>query len=79
MSNQFISLNRRLLLKAGATLPLAGLLPQAARADGPIKMASVYTVPVEQQWVSRIHKAANTAKDRGDIEYVFSEKVANTD
>ena len=79
MANQFLTLNRRLLLRAGATLPLAGLLPQAARADGPIKMASVYTVPVEQQWVSRIHKAANTAKDRGDIEYVFSEKVANTD
>ena len=79
MANQIFTLNRRVLLKAGATLPLAGLLPQAARADGPIKMASVYTVPVEQQWVSRIHKAANTAKDRGDIEYVFSEKVANTD
>jgi basic membrane lipoprotein Med (substrate-binding protein (PBP1-ABC) superfamily) len=29
--------------------------------------------------VSRIHKAANAAKERGDIEYVFSEKVANTD
>ena len=79
MANQIFTLNRRVLLKAGATLPLVGLLPQAARADGPIKMASVYTVPVEQQWVSRIHKAANTAKDRGDIEYVFSEKVANTD
>jgi len=34
---------------------------------------------IEQQWVSRIHLAANTAKDRGDIEYVFSESVANTD
>jgi basic membrane lipoprotein Med (substrate-binding protein (PBP1-ABC) superfamily) len=29
--------------------------------------------------VSRIHKAATIAKDRGDIEYTFSEKVANTD
>jgi basic membrane protein A and related proteins len=36
-------------------------------------------VPVEQQWVSRIHKAANAAKDRGDIEYVFTENTANTD
>jgi basic membrane lipoprotein Med (substrate-binding protein (PBP1-ABC) superfamily) len=34
---------------------------------------------VEQQWVSRIHKAATAAQERGDIEYTFSEKVANTD
>jgi basic membrane lipoprotein Med (substrate-binding protein (PBP1-ABC) superfamily) len=50
-----------------------------ARAADPIKAAAIYTVPIEQQWVSRIHLAANTAKDRGDIEYVFSESVANTD
>jgi basic membrane lipoprotein Med (substrate-binding protein (PBP1-ABC) superfamily) len=34
---------------------------------------------VEQQWVSRIHKAANAAKERGDIEYVFSENTSNSD
>ncbi|KAB2860529.1 MAG: BMP family ABC transporter substrate-binding protein, partial [Bauldia sp.] len=31
------------------------------------------------QWVSRIHKAATAAQERGDIEYTFSEKVSNTD
>ncbi len=36
-------------------------------------------MPVEQQWVSRIHKALNAAKGRGEIEYVFSENVANAD
>lgn len=62
---------------AGAMLPLVG--PQPARAAGAIKTAAIYTVPVEQQWVSRIHKAATAAQARGDIEYVFSEKVSNTD
>jgi basic membrane protein A and related proteins len=71
--------SRRLMLKLAAATPLAGLLPQLANAAGPIKTAAIYTVPVEQQWVSRIHKAATTAKERGDIEYVFSEKVSNTD
>ncbi|MGH6959151.1 MAG: BMP family protein [Dongiaceae bacterium] len=52
---------------------------RGARAADPIKAAAIYTVPIEQQWVSRIHQAANTAKERGDIEYVFSESVANTD
>ena len=50
-----------------------------ALAQGKLKVAAVYTVPVEQQWVSRIHKALNDAKGRGEIEYVFSEKVANAD
>ncbi len=79
MTTSFTNLNRRNLIRlgaAGATLPF---MPQFANAAGPIKTAAIYTVPVEQQWVSRIHKAANIAKDRGDIEYVFSEKVANTD
>jgi basic membrane protein A and related proteins len=82
MTRNTIRANRRSLLKlaaAGAALPLAGLFPRAGQAAGPIKTAAIYTVPVEQQWVSRIHKAATIAKDRGDIEYVFSEKVSNTD
>jgi basic membrane lipoprotein Med (substrate-binding protein (PBP1-ABC) superfamily) len=50
----------------------------AAMAE-PVKVAAVYTVPVEQQWVSRIHKALNEAVARGDITYQYSENVADTD
>ncbi|WP_420407319.1 BMP family protein [Hoeflea sp.] len=75
-------LNRRQLLAgaaAGATaLTLPGFIGRA-RAEGPLKVAAIYTVPVEQQWVSRIHKAANAAVERGDIEYVFSENTSNND
>ncbi|WP_309086487.1 BMP family protein [Chelativorans sp.] len=80
--NPFLPLSRRGLLKgAGATAALAAGagLPNRLLAQEPIKVAAVYTVPVEQQWVSRIHKAANTAKERGDIEYVFSENTSNND
>jgi basic membrane lipoprotein Med (substrate-binding protein (PBP1-ABC) superfamily) len=73
-------LSRRKLIEyagSAAALPLIGM--GAAQAKDVIKTAAIYTVPVEQQWVSRIHKAALTAKERGDIEYTFSEKVANTD
>jgi basic membrane lipoprotein Med (substrate-binding protein (PBP1-ABC) superfamily) len=75
-------LNRRRLLQGGgaaAALALAGGLPTPVRAQEKIKVAAIYTVPVEQQWVSRIHKAANAAKARGDIDYVFSENVSNND
>lgn len=75
-------LSRRKLMQltgSAASLPLLGSLSDLARAEGAIKTAAIYTVPVEQQWVSRIHKAALAAKERSDIEYTFSEKVANTD
>lgn len=75
-------LSRRKILQltgSAASLPIIGSFSGLARAEGAIKTAAIYTVPVEQQWVSRIHKAALAAKERGDIEYTFSEKVANTD
>ena len=71
------SLTKRALLAAmvaGSTLLVAG-----AAAAEKVKVAAIYTLPVEQQWISRIHKALNTAAERGDIDYVFSENVANTD
>ena len=72
---------RTVLGLAAAAMLAAGLLPGAADAQKakPIKVAAIYTVPVEQQWVSRIHKALNAAQDRGDITYTYSENVANTD
>lgn len=75
-------LNRRQILAGtaagAAALAMPGFLGKA-RAEGPLKVAAIYTVPVEQQWVSRIHKAANAAVARGDIEYVFSENTSNND
>ncbi len=50
-----------------------------AFAQTKMKVAAIYTVPVEQQWVSRIDKALKAAVARGEIEYVFSENVANAD
>jgi basic membrane protein A and related proteins len=74
-----IPLSRRRLIQAGGALSLAAALPTRLLAAEPIKTAAIYTVPVEQQWVSRIHKAAIAAADRGEIEYVFTENTSNTD
>jgi basic membrane lipoprotein Med (substrate-binding protein (PBP1-ABC) superfamily) len=72
---------RDVLLATGgmAAMSAFGAMPRRAHAAEKIRTAAIYTVPVEQQWVSRIHKAATAAQERGDIEYTFSEKVANTD
>jgi len=63
------------------TLAAAALAAAAvpAQAQNKLKVAAIYTVPVEQQWVSRIDKALKAAVARGEIEYVFSENVSNAD
>jgi basic membrane lipoprotein Med (substrate-binding protein (PBP1-ABC) superfamily) len=63
------------------TLAAATLVATAApaQAQSKLKVAAIYTVPVEQQWVSRIDKALKAAVARGEIEYVFSENVSNAD
>lgn len=72
---------RRAVSAAAATLAATslGALTLPAFAQAKLKVAAIYTVPVEQQWVSRIDKALKAAVARGEIEYVFSEKVANAD
>src|SRR6187551_1001580 len=72
---------RRRMLRACAALALGASLlgPGTALAQQKMKVAAIYTVPVEQQWVSRIHKALNAAVARGEIEYKFSENVSNAD
>lgn len=72
-----MKLTRRFVLASFAT---AGMTMAAGLAAAePVKVAAIYTLPVEQQWISRVHLALNTAAERGDIDYSFSENVANTD
>jgi len=71
-------LGRRAFVSAlalGTALSLSG----SAWAQDVLKVAAVWTVPVEQQWASRLHNALVAAQERGDIEYVYSENVTNTD
>jgi basic membrane lipoprotein Med (substrate-binding protein (PBP1-ABC) superfamily) len=72
---------RRAVLSAAVSASVLAAVGASGPAFGQakIKVAAVYTVPVEQQWVSRIHKALNAAKARGAIDYEFSESVANAD
>ncbi len=70
------TLGRRSML--GAALA-ASVVARAAAQGAPVKVASIYTVPVEQQWVSRLHAALRTAEGRGEVSYKWSENVANND
>ena len=73
-----MKIHRRIALLAVAATTLAAMAP-VAFAQAKLKVAAVYTVPFEQQWVSRLHKALKAAEARGEIEYKASENVANPD
>jgi basic membrane protein A and related proteins len=74
-----MSFSRRQSLVAALAAAALASLSLPALAQTKIKVAAIYTVPVEQQWVSRIDKALKAAVARGEIEYVFSENVTNAD
>ena len=67
----------RVIVTAIAGTVLA-LLASIAAADT-IKVAGIYTQPIQQKWDARLHQALTNAENRGEIEYSFSEKVSNTD
>ena len=64
---------------AVAALAAFSLPGEAARAQEKLKVAGIYTVPIQQKWVATLHKALNAAQARGEIEYSFSEEVPNSD
>lgn len=78
------AISRRALLKTAgigaSALAVPGMLGAAGAAShGKLKVAAIYTLPVEQQWISRIHQAAVAAAEAGEIEYVYSESTSNND
>jgi len=74
-----VAARRQLIIRSVAiAAALAAGAPGLALAQqAKLKVAAVYTVPFEQQWVGRIHKALKAAEARGEIEYKATENVSN--
>ncbi len=72
-------LTRRTFAKLTAAIGGASALGLRPAFADTIKVAGIYTQPIQQKWDARLHLGLEAAKASGDIEYVFSEKVANTD
>lgn len=66
-------------LKVLALLVLCTTLMAVPALAEKIKVAGIYTQPIQQKWDAVLHKALLAAQKNGDIDYVYSEKVANTD
>jgi basic membrane protein A and related proteins len=70
---------RRGFVKAIAVGAAALSMSGVAFAQELTRVAAIWTVPVEQQWASRLHNALVAAQERGEIEYLYSENITNTD
>lgn len=70
---------KRILTIAAALCLAIAMFAGTAMADSKIKVAGIYTQPIQQKWDACLHKALQKAADAGEIEYVYSEKVSNTD
>jgi basic membrane protein A len=57
---------------------LLALTPLSAMAEK-ITVAGIYTQPIQQKWDAALHRALDSLAGQGEIDYVYSEKVANTD
>ena len=67
------------LLAAALAAVISALFGIGGAAADRIKVAAVYTQPVQQKWVARLHEALVDARRRGEIDYAFTEKVPNAD
>ena len=78
-----LGISRRTVLGMGAGLVGAAAGGTSALAQAktkPIKVASIYTVPVEQQWVSAASTRRSTPRrSAATSTYIWSENVANND
>ena len=70
-------LRRSTILRLGAGLAWLAAGRAYGQIIGPVKVAGVYTVPIGQQWVSRVHRALVLARTRGDIDYAYTENVSH--
>ncbi len=76
-----LNLTKRKFLSLAIAAPVAAMVAMNSSVANAatIKVAGIYTQPIQQKWDARLHLALDAAAKAGDIEYVFSEKVANTD
>ena len=74
------SLDRRTLLGlAAATAISLGTLAGAALAQDKMKVAAIFSTPIEEPWVNQIHEAMLKAQEELGVEYKWAESVPSAD
>ncbi len=74
-----MALMKHVVRLAGVVLLGLGMVVSGPALAARIKVAGVYTQPIQEPWDGRLHEALKAAAAAGKIDYVYSESVANTD
>ena len=70
---------RGLMAVAVAALVGTALLSGAARAEEKMKVAAIFSTPIEEPWVNQVHEALLKAQKELGIEYKWAESVPSAD
>lgn len=73
------SQTRRTLLKFGTAMGMALTTKKLfALSENPVKVAAVFSFPLHEPWVSRVHEALLRAQANGQITYVFTDNAKDS-
>jgi basic membrane lipoprotein Med (substrate-binding protein (PBP1-ABC) superfamily) len=70
---------RRVVAGAAFALFAATLVPGVAAAQEKMKVAAIFSTPIEEPWVNQIHEALLKAEEELGVEYTWAESVASAD
>ena len=60
-------------------LAAAGLMPGVAAAQDKMRVAAIFSTPIEEPWVNQIHVALQKAEKELGVEYKWAEHVSSAD
>ncbi len=73
-------LDRRNIMRIALAAALAaGLMADTAAAQDKMKVAAIFSTPIEEPWVNQIHEAMLKAEEELGVEYTWAESVASAD
>ena len=70
---------RTMLGLALAALAAFGMAPDASLAQDKMKVAAIFSTPIEEPWVNQIHEALLKAQEELGVEYKWAEHVGSAD
>lgn len=76
---RFMIGRRGLLQLAAAGVVAVGLTSGAANAQDKMKVAAIFSTPIEEPWVNQIHEAMLKAQEDLGVEYKWAESVPSAD
>ena len=79
MHDRITSFTRRSVIAAAGFAVAIGLCSAPLLAAEKLKVAAIFSTPIEEPWVNQIHEALQKAQKELGIEYKWAESVPSSD